>query len=589
MNKTAMLLAGFVVAMACAAHADRYEDLLVQGIALLKDGKPASAVSVLQQAASEKTDASEPYYYLGLGYFSQGDYQNAAASLLKAVEKEPGNAAYHRQLASVYRASGDYENALKRYDEAVKVAPGTMQAAEARKEKSSLLAFLKERELTASWARRAEEVRLATATVPTQATPAAVEGTAPAEGLVDESGQPLTVARLLKRVKFGTDSQRKAAAELLATAFRGDELKPFAAEFVPLMQKPDAKETRMALIRVVGKTGVPESYDALFALMTSSSETFDYKLMALASLGAVRTDRIVESLRGCLSGLVDRREQIRQTAQARLSTLRTEMRTIDDQLTSMKETIDNLTQRKAELEGNFSMAGLMPDGSLPPDISMMPINPMLPDGRPITGQMVRRWRDEYRNATEQLEQLTARSQTLSQRRAAMLLEQMRLDSIVARYESNIQVPETILGKVPPEIPQMSDEAAEQVFALLLIRQLGKLRDVQGLPVIRRAWAEYKSSFEEIQYGLTLARLGDYSMVEQLLARMRADFPEDMPAEAEVSLRAGIVEILGEYLRTVQRPEVRELIAFLADDCPYAEIKSAAIAAAGSSSRSEARR
>ncbi|RLI52561.1 MAG: hypothetical protein DRO93_14840 [Candidatus Thorarchaeota archaeon] len=129
------------------------------------------------------------------------------------------------------------------------------------------------------------------------------------------------------------------------------------------------------------------------------------------------------------------------------------------------------------------------------------------------------------------------------------------------------------GYAPQE--KTTEEENEIIFAMKLMITLGEMGDKEALPVIKKAWKEFGVSNYRTYYALTLAQLGDYSRIRILLARLKQDYPQTQEKDTEVKLRADIIKVLGQYLKTNPDKEIIGLISYLSEEAQYPEIKKVA--------------
>ena len=139
-----------------------------RGVALMNNGQPRQAVTVLLQAAERTPERANVHFNLGLGYYRLGEiepaisyfqkavhidslngawrfalgnalndehrYPEAATQLQRAVGMEPENAAYQYQLGKILRAMSDFDGAIAAFDAALVVAPDLVDALYLRSE-----------------------------------------------------------------------------------------------------------------------------------------------------------------------------------------------------------------------------------------------------------------------------------------------------------------------------------------------------------------------------------------------------------------------------------------------------------------------
>jgi len=129
------------------------------------------------------------------------------------------------------------------------------------------------------------------------------------------------------------------------------------------------------------------------------------------------------------------------------------------------------------------------------------------------------------------------------------------------------------GYSPQE--KTTEEENEIIFAMKLMIALGEMGDKEALPVIKKAWKEFGVSNYRTYYALTLAQLGDYSRIRILLARLKQDYLQIQEKNKEIKLRADIIKVLGQYLKTNPDEEIIGLISYLSEEAQYPEIRKVA--------------
>lgn len=554
----------FCVVLLCFGAAVCFPAALSQGILLLKQGKSQEAVSFFERLTNQNPSDAQAYYYLGTAYFNLGNMDAGLLNYRKALELRPDVPDYHYSLAQLFLALGEEENSLKEFAEVVRLAPQTALAKRAEQARAKLENSLKEKSLTGIWSQKAEEERK-------RAELAAKEGaekketgmTAPGEGPgqarpAGEAGEKLSLEKLIKRLRYGVDARRKEASEALLF-FTPEELKDHVGVFVVLLDKEKNLEIKKNIVRIVARTRTPEGTDALLAIMDSAQESFEIKLVTLVSLGDIREEKVQTALRNTLTNIVSRRVQQREEAKGKLADTVKALEELEVERITLEAEISTAEQKKNEIQGKLS-GGMMfgePGGprdreGLPPEFAERTLKPA-----------------EVKKLQEQLKTAELDLKTKRDKMEKLQAQKSDLEAEQTKYK-------LLLGEGVVGMQMAEEEKNEQLFALGLIDSLGRLRDKLSLPVIRNAWKEYGTEERTINYYLTLARLVDYSEINTLVERLKADYPQDENSRnAELGLRTGIIQVVGEYLKANANQEWTEMLQFLSEDSTYSEIQKAA--------------
>ena len=123
-NPTGLVLAGaMAIAVNVPMRTSFDETRLNLGEELIRTGRPADAVPLLEQAAREAPDEAAPHFNLGLALDATGQHDRASDEFAAAVRLRPNDAAARENLAGdLWRANRRAE-AIVQYAEAVRLRP----------------------------------------------------------------------------------------------------------------------------------------------------------------------------------------------------------------------------------------------------------------------------------------------------------------------------------------------------------------------------------------------------------------------------------------------------------------------------------
>ena len=545
--------------------ADEYKNFIEEGILLFKEKKFQESISSFEKAKKEMPSNSDPYYYLGKCYFEIGDVENALLNYQKAIELNKDIPEYHYSLGILFLTSGENEKALNEFNEVVKLSPQSYSAKLALKQKQKIEEKTKEEKQIEEWEQknREEEEKKKREKEKVVTEKKGVEGEKISSEIKKES-----VETLLKKLKFGTETPRKNASISLLS-YETTELTPFITQFIPLLEKEKNIETRKNIIRIIGKVGTKEATETLLNILDNSWELFEYKLVALQSLGDIKEKEVISHLRNILSELVDKRVQQRKEAKEKLEEVEEKINSLKEEEENLKSDIEELNQKKGEINSKLGTGmGEFPGGGLVPVPDMASKSQIKKEDREKLKSQLKEIEEKIKENNEKLISIQQKKEKLEEKKRKYLA---LLSRTIKKTDSS-EIPQ--IGGIQ-QVELSEEEKNEQTFGLTLIKVLGKLKDTESLSIIKKAWDEYGTSNEEIYYGLALAQLKDYSCMEMLLERLRMDYPSGEQKD-ELILRANIIEVIGEYLQTNpdDAQELIELIKFLNTEAEYPEIKDA---------------
>jgi len=588
-----------------------YADIVNKGLLFLKQGMTEEAIKTFESARDAQPSSSIAYYYLGESYYVIGKRDEALENYKKAVELEDSNPDYHYALAQLYIATDKTEQAIEELTKTIEIAPSSIKGRQAVKLRDEIRASLGSKEMTEKWARLEEEERkkkeegkAVEITVDEGAMPPGFEGMMP--GMEKQAEVKIPVEQLIKRVKYGTLTMRQGASVKMLGYDQSDLLK-VAPDITALAVNDKDATVRKNMMTALGKTALPEGINTLLGIIKDKKELYDMRITALDGISTAKTQEISSALKAVLDGMVEDRKAAREEAKKNIEEITAKVDNLEAQKIKLNMEISEQEQKKFELQGKLDFS------EMPHGFDGMPPGMARPQGAPsqLNVQEIKKLREEMRKIDDTLKNKREEVSKMECRRAELNQQKGRYESLLAMQEKKrtditmpgatepaVQNPEFM---VPPEfmgLPgyagapggfgefpgyeqvsyvETDEEKNEVIFALKLMRAIGEMRDKTGLPVVNKGWEEYGIENERLYYLLTLARLGDFNGMENLIDRLGHDYPQPVQSE-EINLRKGIIGIAGEYL--LQNPDnrLRELIEFLSEEDVYPEIREAALSA-----------
>ena len=588
MKKKIMALSFFLTAC-FPLFAAEYTDVLNKGILLLRQARYEESLKVFEEARKISPDNSVAYYYLGESLYRMGNTDRAIDNYNKAIEIEPAVPEYHFSLALVHLSLNNPEKAMEQLDKALELAPDTITGKQAARLKQDIIDSKEGKQLVAKWIKLEEEA--AAAKLKEAEPETSPEGEFPDElngELMQEERKKEDITKLIRKVRFGTETVKKRSASVLYRYSRED-LEKIAGDMLELVEKEKDVQVKKDLVRGIGKAATPESVDLLVKMLQDKDETFDVRIAVLDSLSAIRTEEVITASRNTLNELVLNREAERKAAQKNIEdiTKKTEaLRIKKDELNLKNMEHQN---KLYELNRKFEEASMPPEFMDPQDqrtrVSAQELSKMRREIRQINDAMTKN-REEMSKIDREILKLQRerlRYESLLEKKAE------RQDiTFQSRREPEMMPPEMMPPEMMPSgmmFPGMEaepvytetdEEKNEIIFAISLIKTLGKMRDVESLGIIKKGWEEYSVGNQRIYYLLALARLGDFSGMDTLISRLRRDYPQGQQVREEVLLRADIIDVSGDYLAKNPDDALLGLIEYLVEEGGYPEIRRTAV-------------
>ncbi|MCX8082047.1 MAG: tetratricopeptide repeat protein [bacterium] len=580
-----------------------YTDFIKEGILLLNQKRISESIKAFEKARDMKPSDPYAYFYLGEAYYAIGKKKEALDNYNKAVEIDNTNPDFYYSIANFYLSEGNYEEAIKSLDKVIEIAPASIKGKSARKLKEEIQRQLENREMLQKWAKMEEEIKKqkeekkeeqkqepfpgppGAAVLPPEFT-----GMIPGEatGVKEEK---LPVEQLVKRIKFGTATTRQNASTLLL-AYEQSELLKVVPDIIEIIKQNNEPAIRKNLILALGKTETPDSIDTILKIIQDKNELYDIKITALDSISKIKSESVIVTLRNTLKSILDKRENERIEAQKNIKDITSKLETLEAQKIALNMQLTQEEQKRNEIMQKLQMSDLPSEFAVPPGIPQPGGNKSLSiqEIQKIRNEMLKtetsinKKREDLAKTDQQiieLQQQKSRYEALLQAR-----EQKRTDIVVTTSSTPVTAlaPRTGVPVGPPgfetgmpteiaRYEETPEDKNEVVFALKLIRTLGKMRDRQGLSIIKKGWEEFGVENEQIYYLLTLARLGDFTGIQTLISRLGQDYPNgEVELREEIDLRKGIIEILGEYITQKPDPQLQGLIEFLSEEGIYPDIK-----------------
>jgi len=576
----------------------------------IKKGMMKMAMNRLDDAQSyfERERSSNPknglaYYYLGEVFYRKADFSNALEQYQKALEIEPDNARYHLGIGLTYLALNQTNKAIEEFQTVINSSPNTYEAEIARQKISMVKASSRDSEIVKKWQEAEKFVPKEQTTKETEQVPGMIPGVQ--TPLVS---QTLSVEALVKDLRFGTETKRKEASKTLY-GFSPTQLEPFLPQFIAHMSKEKNDEIKKNLLLVIGKTQTKEAVDYLFEVLDNPEYSFDTKMVALAGLSETLSPDAAERLKDILDTMVTRKIRLREDARTRIQQLEQKMDDLESQKIVANNDLTKLRTQRQEIESKLSIQSQFGEGAAPGVPGVAPgvpgvAPPEMPRGeqtiKPLSEAEVKQLRAEQRKIENDIKTKEKQIERFETQLAKLKAEKEKYENLlVKRYSTGavkvlgvtrsqvVQQQPGMPAGMPVEAPQIpptfsaqpssqeasSEELNEQSLALSIIKILGRIGKPEYLPVIEKAWDEYRADSFELDYGLVRAQLGSYDYIEKLVARLQEDYSSS--DIEEVYFRAEIVKVLGNYLSKYENQDYADLIAYLAESDPNQAVKIAA--------------
>jgi len=575
------------------------------GLSYLKIKDYERAISYFNQAKNLSPDNPVVYYYLGEAYFRKGDLKKAMEYYKEAIEREPTNPGFHYSLGYLYLAQNDRKKAIEEFNKVLKIAPQSFIGTKAKLIKEQIEKNMREESLSNKWAKLEEEERKKLEEEKKKKEKEGKQGPGQMEvakegempigpGMPDmiEKKEEIPIEKLVKRIKYGTKSLREKAAKSLPYYSSSDIAKVYK-ELMDMIEKEKNVEVEKNLIKGLGKVNKAEVGEFILSLIQNEETPFEVKIIALESIGGIRTRNVMVALRTTLDNMVKRREREREEARENIENINNQIDKLQVEKITLGSEINKLQQDRNKIESKLQ-EGMM---AAPPE-AMGPPEMMGPPGAPggqvrvLSKEEVEKLQSQLKNIDKQIEGKKERLTEIDEKLKNLQEKRRRYQMLLARKGGKVKISAPTYGPqpspemIPPGMEQefmpgyapqekTTEEENEIIFAMKLMIALGEMGDKDALPVIKKAWKEFGVSNYRIYYALTLAQLGDYSRIRILLARLKQDYPQTQEKDTEVKLRADIIKVLGQYLKTNPDKEIIGLISYLSEEAQYPEIKKVA--------------
>jgi len=578
-------------------------DLLNEGIILLKTGDYKKSIEIFEEARRKSPENPEIYYYIGEAYFRNGDTQKAISNLQKAIEMNPENPSYHYTLAMVYLSQNKNKEAIESLDKTIKLSPLSIYGKNAEKLKKEIESKVKEEEIAKRWEKleieekkkkeemkkQPQQTQVEGAQIPIEGMPPGIPGVETPQGFQKE--QKISVKTLIKRIKFGIESVRISSSSLLIR-YPSSEIEQVIGEILEIIKEETKPEIKRNLIIASGKVNKPEVIDALLSIIKDENELFELRIVALDTIGNLKTEKVITELRETLSQMVSLKEKEREEAKRNIQQIQQQ---IDDLITkkiALNSELQDLNNKKNQIDNTLGSSqgfgpGMFPEMMPPGGIQPAPLS----GGKVLSEKEIKKLREEQRQLenkikqnNEEIEKINKQLEELNNKerkyKELLALKERKIDisglgSTARVIETQPQAPEFMFQ---PEVAysqrQTDEERNEIIFAVKLINILGNMRDKTSLPVIKKAWKEFGVPGLRIYYYIALGKLGEYRNIDEMIQRLKENFPQGDVNE-EVSIRKNILEVLGDYLKENPDERIKGLIEFLAEESEYTEIKNTA--------------
>lgn len=568
----------------------------------VKKGLMKMSMNRLDEAQSyfEREQQSNPknslaYYYIGEVYYRKADFSKALEYYQKAIEIEPVNSGYHLAAGMAYLSLGQNDKAIEEFQTAVSSAPGTYEAMQAELQLNKFKNAKKDIESIKKW--QSSEKVARTGIVLQKEEEEVVQ--VPVQ-------QRMQIEPVVKDLRFGTLTKRKEASKLLYS-FSSSQLEPFLQQLITHMDKEKDDEIKKNILLVIGKIQTNEAAEYLFSVLDNPNYLFDTKMVALQALSESLNPEVAEKLKDILDNMVTRKLKMREEAKVKIKSIEQKVDNLDVQRITLESDRTKLKTKLEEINKKlkiqtFETPELAP-GDVPPGMGVAPADatpaPQSP-AETLTPEQIKQLKEEARKIETDIKAKDKQIEKTKNQIAKLQVEKQKYEAmLVKRYSTGTvkvigavstispsQQPAATSGvEMFPSMPQESEisslpttsagpeEEQEQALALSIIKILGKFGKPDYMPVIEKAWDEYRADSFELEYGLVRAQLGSYEYIEKLVQRLQDDYPSgDLN---EIAFRADIVKALGSYLSRYENQDYSELLGYLAESDPNEAIKTAA--------------
>ncbi len=579
----------------------------------VKKGLMKMSMNHLDEAQSyfEREQQSNPknglaYYYTGEVYYRKADFSKALEYYQKAIETEPTNSGYHLGAGMAYLSLGQSDKAIEEFQTIVNNAPGTYEARQAELQLSKIKNTKKDIESIRKWQSSEKSKQTGIAIKKEEQTVQAP----PVQ-------QKIQVEPVVKDLRFGTLTKRKEASKLLYS-FSSSQLEPFLQQFISHMDKEKDDEIKKNLLLVIGRIQTEDASEYLFSVLDSPNYLFDTKMVALQSLSEFLNPAVAEKLKDILDNMVTRKLRMREEAKAKIQSIEQKIDDLDVQKVTLESDRAKLNAKLQQINEKlmiqpFEAPAFGP--GVPPEVAAPPPGAAVPRGavpapasgaETLTPEQIKQLKAEAKKIEEDIKTKDRQMERIKDQIARLQGEKQKYEKILEkRYSTGVvkvigavstkqipQHPAPGVGLPAPEMPEAfpgmpsvpamssqptvsagSEEEQEQALGLSIVKILGKFGKPDYMPVIEKAWEEYKADSFELEYGLVRAQLGSYEYIEKLVERLQEDYPSADPNE--ILFRADIVKVLGGYLSQHENQDYVELLGYLAESDPNEAIKVAA--------------
>jgi tetratricopeptide (TPR) repeat protein len=578
MKKVVLLI--FLVCL--VSYGNEVVDLLNEGIILLKTGDYKKSIEIFEEARRKSPENPEIYYYIGEAYFRNGDTQKAVSNLEKAIEMNPENPSYHYTLAMVYLSMNKNKETIESLDRVIKISPLSIYGRDAERLKKEIESKDKEKEIAKRWEKleieekkkkeemkkQPQQTQVEGAQISIEGMPPGIPGVKTPQGFQKE--QKISVKTLIKRIKFGIENVRISSSSLLIR-YPSSEIEQVIGEILEIIKEETKPKVKRNLIIASGKVNKPEVIDALLSIIKDENELFELRIVALDTIGNLKTEKVVTELRETLSQMVSLKEKEREEAQRNIQQIQQQ---IDDLITkkiALNSELQDLNNKKNQIDNTLGAS---------PGLGPGEIKKLRDEQRQLENK-IKEKNEEIEKINKQLEELNKKERKYKE---LLALKERKIDisglgSTGTVIETQPQATEFgPPGVGGPEITysqrQADEERNEIIFAIKLINVLADMRDISSLRLIKKAWREFGVPGLRIYYYIALGKLGEYRNIDGMIQRLKENFPQGDVNE-EIYIRKNIVEVLGEYLKENPDEGIKGLIEFLAEESEYTEIKNTA--------------
>ncbi|MCL5674147.1 MAG: tetratricopeptide repeat protein [Candidatus Omnitrophica bacterium] len=583
---------------------------LNKGLLYLNSNNVNKAIEYFNGLINSGESDSMLYFYLGDACQKKGDLKNAIKNYNQAIHLDANNISAYYNLGLVEIMEGHSNKAGQDFESVIKIQPDSILAEMAGEQIQSINNTLNTAKILKKWkseeiALLAEETKVKTTTKVQQkgvkpgmpGMPPGMPGMPSMPGVKTLTTQPQkTIEQTIEDMEYGILSVRESASQSLLYYSQADIQKNLQS-LIKLVDSERNPEIIKNLLFAIGIAGTPDAGKFLLRFLNRQYENFSLKLVALGALGNITNNPdLAEKLKDILKSLVEKWENKIDEANSAIDDANNTILSLEEDKSAIVTDIHNLrktinTERKKLGIGSMRMPGMPPGMPGTQGFASSQRTALTADERKTLNKDLKNNQASLKEKQKKIQRIAMKEHRLQEKIAK---EKVILSFSFAKLQSTAPVmPQLQMGQgMPPGMPGRMGMMAqtsvnvrasfknqaihEQSFAFALIETLGKLGNTDCLNAIQNAWSIFGNKSFKIHYYLAEAQLGDYDHIGTLLRRLKENYPSGTTQLAdEISLREGIVTILGQYLVQNKNKEFQGLLEYISQSDPNKEVRNAA--------------